>query len=67
MTSASRVKKPAAVFPLMAGGLGLTLIFVLSYRFYINPYLLKRKRAQAEMFADSLWNMQNAQKSDGES
>lgn len=66
MTAASRAKKPAAIFPLMAGGLGLSLIAVLSYRFFINPYLAKKRREQSQNFADNLWNMQHEQKPDGD-
>lgn len=67
MTSASRLKKPAAIFPIMAGGLGLTFAFVLGYKFLINPYLAKKKRAQSQSYAESLWEMQHVQKSDSES
>lgn len=66
MTSASRLKKPAAIFPLMAGGLGLSMLLVLGYRFYVNPFLMKRKREQAQNYADTLWDMQHGQKPEGE-
>lgn len=58
------MKQPAAIFPLMAGGLGLSLIIVLGYRYYVNPYLLKRNREQSQKFADSLWDMQHQQKTE---
>jgi len=66
MTSASRMKKPAAIFPLMAGGLGLTMLMVLGYKFIVNPYLLQKRRERSQGFADSLWEMQHSPKSEGE-
>jgi len=66
MTVASRAKKGAAIFPLMAGGLGLTMVGVLTFKFFINPYLVKKNREKSKAFADSLWEMQHSPKPEEE-
>lgn len=66
MTAASRARTPAAIFPLMAGGLGISMVLVLGFRFFVNPFFAQRRRDQSQNYADNLWNMQHQQKNDDE-
>lgn len=66
MTSAPRAKQPAAIFPLMATGLGLTFMAIVAFRFYVNPYLAKKNRAKSQEYANLLWEQEHRPKTEPE-
>lgn len=61
------MNKPANVFPLIFSGLGITFLGLMSFKYYVNPYLAQRDRERSQKFADSLWKMQQQQKAKDES